>query len=130
MGVSHDGPCEHVHDYRPWIEGGEQRGTYCGCETPELPHVTWKLHHADLRDVLPTLADKSIDHVICDPPYSAHVHRSVRTARRTRLAGECRTRSVVDLGFGHLTAETRRFCAAQFARLTKRWILIFSDIES
>lgn len=82
--------------------------------------MTWQLHHADLRDVLPTLPDKSIDHVICDPPYSAHVHRSVRSAPRR----------VVDLGFEHLTAETRRFCAAQFARLTKRWILVFSDIES
>lgn len=33
MGVSHPGPHRHEHDLRRWVEGGEDRGTYCGCET-------------------------------------------------------------------------------------------------
>jgi site-specific DNA-methyltransferase (adenine-specific) len=35
----------------------------------------------------------------------------------------------VDLGFEHLTDELRDFLAAQAARLTRRWVLVFSDTE-
>lgn len=35
----------------------------------------------------------------------------------------------VDLGFDHLTDELRDFLAAEAARLTRRWVLVFSDTE-
>lgn len=64
------------------------------------------MHHGRLEDVLPTLLDSSVDHVITDPPYSVHVHKSVRSSQRNRgladgngkLSG-CATRRTVDLGF-------------------------------
>lgn len=87
--------------------------------------------HAQSEDVLPTLA--TVDHVITDPPYSEHTHK-VRSAKmqandRGGKYGSD-TRRSVDLGFDHLTPEHRQFCAEQYARLAKRWVLVFSDVES
>lgn len=89
------------------------------------------MHHGRLEDVLPTLLDSSVDHVITDPPYSAHVHNSVRSSKRNEAPDvsefECRTRRMVNLGFDHLTAVTRRFCANEFARIARRWVIVFGD---
>lgn len=94
----------------------------------------WCVVHADLHDVLPTLPDDSVDHVITDPPYSEQVHKSVRSAKRSTMPDtadfSCRTRRVVDLGFERLDDNTRSFVAEQTARLCKRWALFFSDVES
>jgi DNA modification methylase len=94
----------------------------------------WCVIEGDCRDVLPTLPDRSVDHAITDPPYSEQVHKSVRSSGRNAHPDvaefACRTRRVVDLGFEHLDPELRRFCAGEFARLVKRWVLAFSDVES
>lgn len=91
------------------------------------------LYHGRAEDVLPDL--ESIDHVITDPPYSERVHSAVRSGR---MASEndrggrygADTRRNVDLGFSCLTPELRSICAQQFSRLAKRWVLVFSDVES
>lgn len=91
------------------------------------------LFHGDCREILPTLG--SVDHVITDPPYSEHVHSS---ARRNRMKSAndrggkygADLRRNIDLGFTHLDADLRAFCADQFAGLVRRWALVFSDIES
>jgi DNA modification methylase len=90
--------------------------------------------HGRLEDVLPTLPDGAVHHVITDPPYSRVVHSSVRSSGRNTHPDvaefSCRTRRTVDLGFDHLSPALRRFCSRQFARLTTRWTLAFSDVES
>ncbi|SLJ67508.1 DNA modification methylase [Mycobacteroides abscessus subsp. abscessus] len=89
------------------------------------------LYHGDWRDVLPHL--DSVDVTITDPPYSARVHSVVRSremGRRDRGAGGAASARVVDLGFSCLTDEERLTVAKEFGRLTKRWVLTFSDIES
>jgi DNA modification methylase len=55
----------------------------------------------DCLQVLPTLPDKSVAHVITDPPYEAEAHTK---ARRQRRAGE-----VVELAidFGQICEGTR-----------------------
>lgn len=66
---------------------------------------------------------RSVDHVITDPPYSEHVHgKSTRGGR----GGAKR----LDLGFEALQADVRAGCCQQFARLARRWVLVFSDVES
>lgn len=95
----------------------------------EDPLVT--LYHGKCEDVLPTL--EQVDHVITDPPYSEHVHGNARSSRMQSDRGGrygADTRRNVDLGFDALTPELREFCAEQFARLARRWVLVFSDIES
>ncbi len=93
-------------------------------------HVT--LYHGEAEDVLPQL--DAVDHFIADPPYSEHVHSSARSGRMQsaddrggRYGADVRRN--VDLGFVHLSDELRTFLAAEAARLTRRWVLMFSDVE-
>lgn len=96
----------------------------------------WCVMHGDNREILPALADKSVAHVITDPPYSEHVHgkqRRLLSAAGSKAAsedGKGHAVTIKELGFDALTADHRAFCAAQFARLTQRWCLAFSDLES
>jgi site-specific DNA-methyltransferase (adenine-specific) len=102
----------------------------------------WALVHGECEDVLPTMPDRSVAHVIADPPYSAHVHglqrRMLRGAgkgqtNQTRRGADGRSRGEVGpaaLGFDALSPELRRACGEQFARLAQRWILAFADEES
>lgn len=94
-------------------------------------HVT--LYHGDCRDLLPKLGQ--VDHIITDPPYSEHVHGAARSSRMVSVNDRggrygADVRRNVDLGFAHLSPELRAICAEQFARLAKRWVLVFSDTES
>jgi site-specific DNA-methyltransferase (adenine-specific) len=74
-----------------------------------------------------TLADKSVDHVITDPPYSEHVHtRSMRGAAAWKGVPSERA----DLGFGSLDGRTLLTASGEFARIARRWVLVFSDTES
>jgi site-specific DNA-methyltransferase (adenine-specific) len=86
--------------------------------------MTYQLHLGDCIEGMRGLSDKSVDHVIADPPYSEHVHGN---AVSTDAAGDVID---VDFGFGHLSDSARLQLAEQYARITKRWLLIFSDVES
>ena len=90
------------------------------------------LYHGDCLELMPHIP--TVAHIITDPPYSEHTHKSVRRSNITYRDRGARygadTRRNVDLGFGHLTPEVRSACASQFARLTTRWCIAFSDIES
>jgi site-specific DNA-methyltransferase (adenine-specific) len=80
------------------------------------------------------LPDGCADVCCTDPPYSKAVHDNVRSAGRGDMPDvaefECRTRRQVDLHFEYLTAADRRRLAAEMARITKFWNLVFSDTES
>lgn len=90
------------------------------------------VYHGKAEDILPLLG--LVDAVITDPPYSEHTHKSVRSAkmlandRGGRYGSD--TRRNVDLGFDSLSPELRHICASEFARLSRRWVLVFSDVES
>lgn len=86
----------------------------------------WRVDTCDNADGLGALDDMSIDHVITDPPYSKRTHKAVR---RASLTGETGISRNVDLGFESLTAETQTRCAREFARIARRWILVFCDHE-
>jgi site-specific DNA-methyltransferase (adenine-specific) len=92
-----------------------------------------QLHHGKYEDVLPTIEAAHV--VMCDPPYSEHVHGAARSSRMVaandrggRYGADVRRN--VDLGFEYLTDGDRRFLAAEFARIAQRWVLVFSDVES
>jgi len=97
----------------------------------------WCVVHGDNAEVLPTLPEKSVAHVITDPPYSEHTHAKVRRGGSVHTPdnetpGEPK-RAVISsaavLGFDALTGGQRQACAVQFARLVSRWVLAFSDQE-
>jgi len=72
-------------------------------------------------DGMASLPNKSIDVVITDPPYSEHVHSKSQRAL---------TDKPISLGFESLDARTMVACADHFARLARRWVLVFCDVES
>ena len=83
--------------------------------------MIYEMHLGDCLIEMPRLG--IVDHIVCDPPYSDHVHASQR--RKNGVKG---SRSH-DLGFGHLSKTTLRACCEQFARLARKWVLVFSDLE-
>lgn len=100
----------------------------------------WCVVTGDNADVLPTLPDGCVAHVITDPPYSQHVHGKQRRgsslpdakggAYRSRATGAVCANRKTELGFDSITdAEVDAF-ALQAARLASRWSLVFCDLES
>lgn len=96
----------------------------------------WLVQLGPCLPYLAALPDRSVDHVICDPPYSAHVHANSRSAERARGSiewGKNPKRGIsrgVDFGFESLDPAEIPELARQFERLARRWILVFSDLES
>lgn len=93
--------------------------------------ATWALVEGDCREVLPTLPDKGVAHVITDPPYSEHTHAKQRSGASQRDADEhdaCIARAR-DLGFPAITADEMAQASATMARLAKRWVMRFTDFE-
>lgn len=93
------------------------------------------IYFGDNRDYLPGLS--GVDVCLCDPPYSDYVHSKSRRggASAPKLDGAgrnvaCSFARKKEFGFESLTAELRMFMAAEFTRLTRRWVLSFSDVES
>lgn len=94
----------------------------------------WELRSVDCLKGggMETLADKSIDVAIADPPYSEHVHaKSRRGLTVTHVGGkkdEIGERR--ELGFEPITQDEMERAADHFARVVRRWTLVFCDVES
>ena len=100
----------------------------------------WELREGDCLDPvsgLPSL--ESCDHVITDPPYAKAVYRSFRTNAGGGIRANGRAYS--DGGALATAAEmaAERIgaiddilddCAAQFGRITRRWVAVWSDHAS
>ena len=80
----------------------------------------WTLHEGDCLQVLRGMADKSVDHVICDPPYDAHTHKNAATKSEV-------TRDHRGVSFVHL--EDPAVLAKELLRVSRRWVLAFCAIE-
>lgn len=98
--------------------------------------AAWDLRLGDClaADGMPSLADKSVGCVIVDPPYSEHVHAKSRSGSMARAANGLDRPGgfsiAIDLGFEAITQDTMEACADQFARIARRWVLVFCDMES
>lgn len=106
--------------------------------TPYYEDGSVQLFNGDNREILPSLG--SVDHCITDPPYSRWTHEKQRTGatmpdtKGSALAGRrvgaaCLAR-YRDLGFDALTPSMAFWCGNEFARLVKRWCVIFTDAEN
>lgn len=86
----------------------------------------WHVEQGDCLDVMRSIPDQSIDHVITDPPYEAEAHtkqrRSGRGDHSSGLVGSA-------LDFDPMDPATRWACGREWGRLTKRWCLIFCQLE-
>lgn len=87
----------------------------------------WALAHADSAAALPEIAAGAVDHVVTDPPYAP---RAMKNARSHETMKQRRDGKVYDFGYSALTDLLRRTMAVEFARLARRWVLVWCDIES
>lgn len=85
-----------------------------------------ELYLGDCREVLPTLAPKSVNLMAFDPPYESHMHVSKKTARGLRIDGQ---ESPKPLDFASIDEETRAFTTTEAQRLSSGWSLIFCTPE-
>jgi DNA modification methylase len=81
----------------------------------------WTLHLGDCLEGMSELDDQSVDHVIADPPYFAKTDSGFRSG------------SAIDeergFGFAPVDEEMVHKLAARYARITRRWTIIFTDDE-
>jgi site-specific DNA-methyltransferase (adenine-specific) len=97
--------------------------------------VSHIVHLGDCLDPvtgLASLADKSVDHVICDPPYEAEAHTLQRRCKKKHDRGGD-VYGVADsepLPFPPITQEDRDEASRVFGRLTRRWVVVFCQVEA
>jgi site-specific DNA-methyltransferase (adenine-specific) len=86
------------------------------------------IRQGDARSVL---ADVIPDVMIVDPPYSKRVHATATSCGTpgARASKAMKGAAHRDLGFDYITPELRNFICVVAAR-TKRWSVIYSDVES
>lgn len=91
------------------------------------------IHVGDCLEWLATLGDDSVDHTITDAPYSEHVHaKSMRSSERTnhrRKQRVVKQPSKRELGFSSLTPALQRDVSCELARVTRRWVMVFANVE-
>jgi len=92
---------------------------------PHAVEDAWTLHLGDCLEGMKVLSDASVDVVITDPPYEAEAHTSQRLV--ARAGGKL---EVEPLTFPPITEEQRTESARQMARLARRWILVFCQVEA
>ena len=85
----------------------------------------WCVVEGDNAEVLPLLPDKSVAHVITDPPYSRHTHDKTRGAGLRSDGGK----DLEAIGFDAIARADMGALAQQASRIATRWSLIFSDVE-
>jgi site-specific DNA-methyltransferase (adenine-specific) len=86
---------------------------------------------ADNAEVLPLLGDKSVAHVITDPPYEAEAHTLQRRVARAPYGERANRSAVVEpLSFLPITEMERTAVGAQIARLAARWMVVFCQVEA
>jgi len=105
--------------------------------------VSWDLRLGDCLgpEGLASLADKSVDHVICDPPYEAEAHTLQRRVKRVSGSGlnggsynggmaDTRTTRMEPLSFPPITEPDRLAFSQEAARVARRWVIVFCQAEA
>lgn len=84
----------------------------------------------DRGDGLFSLSSDSVDVAITDPPYSQHTHDKQWVGAALTEQGAKRVKtSHKGLTFAHITPEQAAIVAEELGRVTRRWVLVFTDLE-
>jgi DNA modification methylase len=93
------------------------------------------IYHGNCANLMAELS--TVDHVVTDPPYSDYVHSKSRRGGVDAppnggdgVTYKASFNRVKEFGFDAMTSALRLDVAVQVARLVKRWVLTFSDVES
>jgi site-specific DNA-methyltransferase (adenine-specific) len=79
----------------------------------------YQLINGDCFEILRSMPDKNVDHVITDPPYGERTHKNAITWGRT---GNDKTENLLD--FKHITEEQFLKFANEAVRVSKRWVVL------
>ncbi len=96
----------------------------------------WELYEGDCIAGMRELADRSVDVVITDPPYEAEAHTKQRRTLRATRDPNARRRPgealaiTEPLPFAAIIESQRLDVATEIARVAKRWVLAFCQVES
>lgn len=93
----------------------------------------WEMRLGDCLEGLTAARTDSVDVVLTDPPYESEVHGEGRRVRDPGGAkGSARYRKTVSapLPFEAITEEQRKYVAFNLARVARRWILVFCQVEA
>jgi site-specific DNA-methyltransferase (adenine-specific) len=93
----------------------------------------WELRLGDCIEGMSGLADDSVDVTITDPPYEAEVHgqgRRVRDPGGEKGAAKYRKCVEAPLPFEAITESQRAELAFEISRTTRRWTLVFCQVEA
>jgi site-specific DNA-methyltransferase (adenine-specific) len=92
------------------------------------------LRLGDCIEGMRTLHDQQIDVVIADPPYELESHTKGRRTRAesTGAVNDGYDRAIVEkpLPFAPITSDQRTESAWHMARVAKRWVLVFCQVEA
>lgn len=92
----------------------------------------WCVLQGDCLEIMRTLPDASIDHVVTDPPYEQTAHTNSRRTSRggKKYKGVSRgSLQSFPISFDPMDPATRYMCAKHWGRLCKRWCAIFCQTE-
>lgn len=96
----------------------------------------WAIVRGDNAEILPTLADRSVAHVITDPPYEAEAHTLQRRMKRPgepskwdRPGRAERIAEPEPLSFLPITEGGRNAAAREIVRVSSRWQVVFCQVE-
>lgn len=98
----------------------------------------WAVVCADNREVLPLMPDKSVGHVITDPPYSRRLYLNFRSNSKARRTARSPTgkglnseayQALASMKIGAVE-DVLPTAAPAFLRLARRWIIAFHDAET
>lgn len=111
------------------------------CPAPfELGDRRWMLLEGDSLEVMTVLRRATVDHVITDPPFEAEAHTLMRRridgahgatvigGRRPGADGRPICTDPID--FAPITADTRGEVSRHIGRLTRRWSIVFCQLEA
>ncbi len=84
-----------------------------------------------------TLPDRSVAHVITDPPYEAEAHTKYRRVKKAGSGGgmkwgghDDRAAIVQPIEFPPIDETTRVAAGRNMARVSERWVLVFCQVEA
>ena len=107
---------------------------------PYYEHAGITIYHGDALDILPKI--EAVDVVVTDPPFASDVYLKLRSPNTHEGSGtpmrlgirnhQYSNGSLQKLGAGVIGTSEGVIggCAIEFARIVKRWALVFSDVES
>lgn len=81
------------------------------------------LQHAECVAAMRKLADRSVDHVITDPPYSEKTHAKGKRYKRGDIVDHV-------IAYKPMTPAIMRAVSKQIVRITRRWIIVTCDSDS